>query len=269
MFPGDVKRLLGQDRFHLLMGNEAVARGVVEAGVEFAVGYPGTPSTEVIETLIQGSAETGVKAEWAVNEKVAFDIATGISLGGVRCLVTMKSAGLNVASDSILSIAYGDVIGGLVLYVADDVGAHAGMEEQDSREYTATCPLPMFDAWDPSSLRDMVVAAFDLSERHKIPVMVRSTSRIAHGKASVKLNEIKKANRFPPMKRDLARFMRASSIWVKDQHSLLNKRVEDVRLEFESSPFNSLELKQGCRLGVIASGAPWLYLQDILASCRF
>ena len=261
--------MLGQDRFHLLMGNEAAARGVVEAGVEFAVGYPGTPSTEVIETLIQGSAETGVKAEWAVNEKVAFDIATGISLGGVRCLVTMKSAGLNVASDSILSVAYGDVIGGLVLYIADDVGAHAGMEEQDSREYTATCPLPMFDAWDPSSLRDMVVAAFDLSERHKIPVMVRSTSRIAHGKAPVELFEIKKANRFPPMKRDLARFMRASSVWVKDQHSLLNKRVEDVRLEFESSPFNSLELKQGCRLGVITSGAPWLYLQDILASGRF
>ena len=107
-----------EDRIHLLMGNEAVARGVIEAGVKFALGYPGTPSTEVIETLIQGSKESGIRAEWAVNEKVAFDIATGVSYGGARCLVTMKSAGLNVASDSILSVAYGDFIGGLVLYVA-------------------------------------------------------------------------------------------------------------------------------------------------------
>ncbi len=182
----------GLDRIHLLMGNEAAARGVIEAGVKFAIGYPGTPSTEVIENLIQSSKEHGIQAEWAVNEKVAFDIATGISLGGERCIVTMKSAGLNVASDSILSVAYGDVIGGLVLYVADDVGAHSGMEEQDSREYTATCPLPMFDAWDPTSLRDMVVAAFDLSEKYKIPVMVRSTSRVAHGKGARRVKGRKK-----------------------------------------------------------------------------
>jgi indolepyruvate ferredoxin oxidoreductase alpha subunit len=256
----------GADRVHLLMGNEAAARGVIEAGVKFAIGYPGTPSTEVIENLIQCSKEHGIQAEWAVNEKVAFDVATGISLGGERCIVTMKSAGLNVASDSILSVAYGDVIGGLVLYVADDVGAHSGMEEQDSREYTATCPLPMFDAWDPTSLRDMVVAAFDLSERYKIPVMVRSTSRIAHGKALVELNDVKKGSRLPLVKRDLARFMRASPVWVKEQHRVLNKRVEDVHVEFESSPFNRLDLKPGSTLGVIAAGASWTYLQDSLIS---
>jgi len=124
-----------EDRLHLLMGNEAAARGAVEASVSVAIGYPGTPSTEVIEILIQWSKETGMRAEWAVNEKVAFDVATGASLGGVRCLVTMKSAGLNVASDSIMSVAYGDIVGGLVIYVADDPGAHAGMEEQDARAF--------------------------------------------------------------------------------------------------------------------------------------
>ena len=259
----------GADCIHLLMGNEAVAQGVVEAGVPFAIGYPGTPSTEVIETLLQGSKENGMRSEWAVNEKVAFDIATGVSFGGSRCLVTMKSAGLNVASDSILSVAYGDVIGGLVLYVADDPGAHAGMEEQDSRLFTGTCPLPMFDVFDAQSSKDMLIAAFDLSEKHKIPVMVRSTSRIAHGKATVKLGEVRKAEPKPPMKRDISRFTRASPVWVKDQHRILNERVEKVREEFEFSPFNSLELKPGVRLGVIAAGAPWSYLQDVLASSEF
>jgi len=259
----------GAERIHLLMGNEAVAQGIVEAGVLFAVGYPGTPSTEVIETLIQGSKEHGIRSEWAVNEKVAFDIATGVSYSGSRCLVTMKSAGLNVASDSILSVAYGDVIGGLVLYVADDPGAHAGMEEQDSRLFTGTCPLPMFDVFDNQSSKDMMIAAFDLSERYMIPVMVRSTSRVAHGKAPVKLGEVRKTKPKPPMKKDISRFTRASPVWVKDQHKILNERVEKVREEFESSQFNSLDLKPGSRLGVIAAGAPWGYLQEVLASGRF
>ncbi len=248
------------------MGNEAAARGVVEAGVKFAIGYPGTPSTEVIETLIQGSKESGIRAEWAVNEKVAFDIATGVSFGGVRCLVTMKSAGLNVASDSILSVAYGDVIGGLVLYVADDPGAHAGMEEQDSRLFTGTCPLPMFDASDPQTSKDMVAAAFDLSEEWRLPVVVRSTSRVAHGKAPVTHDDVKNVEPKPPMKKDIARFTRASPVWVKNQHRILNERVEGIRERFEASPFNECEIKPGARLGVIASGAPWEYLRDVVAS---
>jgi indolepyruvate ferredoxin oxidoreductase alpha subunit len=256
----------GADRIHLLMGNEAVARGALEAGVKFAIGYPGTPSTEVIETLIQGSEEHGVRAEWAVNEKVAFDIATGVSLGGARCLVTMKSAGLNVASDSIMSVAYGDVIGGLVIYVADDPGAHAGMEEQDSRLFTWACPLPMFDASDPQSGKDMIVAAFDLSERHMIPVLVRSTSRVAHGKAPVRLGEVRKVEPRLRLKRDISRFTRASPLWVKNQHRVLNERIESVRGEFESSPLNGLDLKSDSRLGVIAVGATWGYLEDVLAS---
>jgi len=245
------------------MGNEAAARGVIEAGARFAVGYPGTPSTELIETLLQW--RSSVRAEWAVNEKVAFDIATGVSLGGSRCIVTMKSAGLNVASDSILSVAYGDVIGGLVIYVADDVGAHAGMEEQDSRCFTATCPLPMFDAWDPGSSKEMVAAAFDLSERVGLPVMVRTTSRVAHGKAPVVFGEVREAPLKPLMKRDISRFTRASPAWVKSQHRVLNERVERVRQEFESSPFNRLDLKPGTGLGVIVAGAPYCCLQDVLA----
>ena len=255
----------GVDRIHLLMGNEAVARGALEAGVKFAVGYPGTPSTEVIETLIQGSKEHGVRAEWAVNEKVAFDIATGVSFGGARCLVTMKSAGLNVASDSIMSVAYGDVVGGLVIYVADDPGAYAGMEEQDSRVFTSACSLPMLDASDPQTSKDMMVAAFDLSERHKIPILVRLTSRVAHGKAPVSLGEIKEMMPKPHMSKDISRLTRASPLWVKNQHRVLNDRIEAVRGEFESSPFNGYDGISDSRLGVIAVGATWSYLEDVLA----
>jgi indolepyruvate ferredoxin oxidoreductase alpha subunit len=132
-----------KNSLHLLMGNEAVARGAIEAGVKFALGYPGTPSTEVLEALSAQSKQSGMKVEWAVNEKVAFDIATGVSYGGKRCLVTMKSAGLNVALDSIVSVAYSGVVGGLVIYAVDDPGAHAGMEEQDSRLFTEVTGLPM------------------------------------------------------------------------------------------------------------------------------
>ena len=251
------------------MGNEAVARGALEAGVKFAVGYPGTPSTEVIETLIQGSQEHDVRAEWTVNEKVAFDIATGVSFGGARCLVTMKSAGLNVASDSIMSVAYGDVVGGLVIYVADDPGAYAGMEEQDSRVFTSACPLPMFDAFDPQSGKDMMVAAFDLSERHKIPVLVRLTSRVAHGKAPVSLGEIKKVEPRLHISKDISRFTRASPLWVKTQHRVLNERIEEVRGEFESSPFNGFDVISDSRLGVIAVGTTWSYLEDVLSSGNY
>jgi indolepyruvate ferredoxin oxidoreductase alpha subunit len=254
------------DHIHLLIGNEAVARGALEAGVKFAIGYPGTPSTEVIETLIKGSEEYGIRAEWAVNEKVAFDIATGVSFGGARCLVTMKSAGLNVASDSIMSVAYGDVVGGLVIYIADDPGAHAGMEEQDSRQFTWACPLPMFDVSDSQSGKDMIVSAFELSERHKIPVIVRSTSRVAHGKALVRLGEIRKVEPKPHLKKDISRFTRASPLWVKNQHRILNERIESVRSEFESSPHNNFDLRSDSRLGIIAVGVTFGYLEDVLAS---
>ncbi len=204
----------------LLMGNEAVARGAIEAGVDIAIGYPGTPSSEVIPTLVPLSEEAGMRAEWAVNEKVAFDIATGAAFAGSRCLVTMKSAGVNVASDSIMSVAYGDVNGGLVIYVADDPGAHAGMEETDSRLYSAISLLPMLDVTDPQDAKDAIVAAFDLSEEYKVPVFVRSTSTVAHMRGNVTLGPVRKAEREPRMERDIRRLTRASPVWCQEQHAL-------------------------------------------------
>jgi len=246
------------------MGNEAVARGTIESGVQFAIGYPGTPSTEALETLSKLAEERGMRVEWAVNEKVAFDIATGISYGGDRCLVTMKSAGLNVALDSLASVAYGDVVGGLVVYVADDPGAHAGMEETDSRLYTQVTMLPMIDVSDPQTSKDAVVAAFDLSEKYKIPILVRSTTRVAHGRAPVRYGKVKAPEKKTPLTRDVSRFTRASAAWVKQQHRVLNERVKAIESEAETSQLNILNLRPGAKLGVIASGISWSYLQDIL-----
>jgi indolepyruvate ferredoxin oxidoreductase alpha subunit len=254
------------DLLHLLMGNEAVARGAIEAGVPFAIGYPGTPSTEVLETLSQTVKERGMRVEWAVNEKVAFDVATGVSYGGDRCLVTMKSAGLNVALDSVVSVAYGDVVGGLVIYVADDPGAHAGMEEQDSRLFVDVTGLPMIDVADPQASKDAVVSAFDLSEKYRIPMLVRSTTRVAHGRAPVRYGQVRAPEKKAPLTRDVSKFTRASASWVKQQHRVLNERVKAMTVEAEASPFNRLSLSRGSRVGVIASGVSWSYLQDVLAT---
>ena len=170
----------GEGEHRLLMGNEAIARGAIEASAGLAVGYPGTPSSEVIQTLSRVADRIPMRVEWAVNEKVAVDIATGYAYAGLRALATMKNAGLNVASDTLMSVAYSDVRGGLVIYVADDPGAHAGMEEQDNRWFTRLSLLPMIDVSDPQEAKDVVVMAFELSEKYAIPMLVRSTTRVAH-----------------------------------------------------------------------------------------
>jgi len=250
----------------LLMGNEAIARGAIEAGVGIVVGYPGTPSSEVIQTLAPIAKEWGIRAEWAVNEKVAVDIGAGAALAGSRCLVTMKGAGLNVASDSIISIAYGDVNGGLVIYVADDPAAHAGMTEQDDRFFTKVSLLPMIDVSDPQDAKEVVVDAFDLSEQFKIPVIVRSTSRVAHMRGAVTLGPVRRIRRAAEFKRDIRRFTRASPAWCMEQHRLLNEKIEQMKPKLEASRFNELHIPENnTGVGVIASGVSWNYLREAIA----
>jgi indolepyruvate ferredoxin oxidoreductase alpha subunit len=266
-FGWDECRMIGEEgSVSLLMGNEAVARGAIEAGVHIAIGYPGTPSSEVIPSLVPLAEAVGMRVEWAVNEKVAFDIATGASFAGSRCLVTMKSAGVNVASDSIMSVAYGDVNGGLVIYVADDPGAHAGMEETDSRLYSAISLLPMIDVTDPQDAKDAIVVAFGYSEEYRIPVFVRSTSSVAHMRGNVTLGPVEELEREPGMERDIRRFTRASPVWCQEQHALLNDRVERMRRVLEASAFNVMNVPGEAKVGVIASGNAVNYLKEVQAN---
>jgi indolepyruvate ferredoxin oxidoreductase alpha subunit len=246
----------------LLMGNEAVARGAIEAGVEVVAGYPGTPSSEVVESLIPVVREAGIRVEWSVNEKVAFDVCSGASLAGARSLVTMKMSGLNVASDSIVSMAYGGVNGGLVVYVADDPGAHAGMVEQDSRLFARAALLPMIDAWDPGSSRDAVLEAFEVSEEFGIPVLVRSTSSVAHMRGGVELGPVRERKRAAGLTRDIRRLTRASPAWCKEQHERLNERMTEIAARFEASRLNKLEMPEDARWGVISTGVSRSYLAE-------
>ena len=263
----NLSKMIGEEgSVSLLMGNEAIARGAIEAGVKIVIGYPGTPSSEVIQTLAPKAKELGIRVEWAVNEKVAIDIGAGAALAGSRCLVTMKMAGLNVASDSIISIAYGDVNGGLVIYVADDPAAHAGMAEQDSRFFTKISLLPMIDVSDPQDAKDAIVEAFDFSEQFKIPVFIRSTSRVAHMRSAVTYGPVRRIRRAAEFKRDIRRYTRASPVWCMEQHRLLNETIETMKLKFENSKFNELSIPENnMGVGVIASGVSWNYLQEIIA----
>lgn len=166
----------------LISGNEAVALGAYHAGAAVGTGYPGTPSTETLETF---ASFDGVYAEWCTNEKVALEVALGASAGGVRCLTTMKHVGVNVAADPLFTAAYTGVGGGLVLLAADDPGMHSSQNEQDSHYYAAAAHVPMLDPADSQEAYDFTRYAFELSERFDVPVMVRSTVRISHTRTPV------------------------------------------------------------------------------------
>ena len=170
----------------LLMGNEAMAYAALEVGVRVAAGYPGTPSSEIIETIAARRAAGkahGVHVEWSANEKVALELLGGASAAGARCLFTCKQMGLNVASDALMCLAYVGVRGGLVLIVADDPGPISSQTEQDTRRFASFAKVPVLDPSTPEQAFDMVQAAFGLSERYGTPVIVRPTTRIDHASA--------------------------------------------------------------------------------------
>jgi indolepyruvate ferredoxin oxidoreductase alpha subunit len=171
----------------LLLGNEAIARGAIEAGVEVVASYPGTPSSEIVETLLEVSAELGLYAEWSVNEKVAFELAAGAALTGVRSLATMKGAGLNVIMDLFLTLPYSGTRGGLVLVVADDPGAHYSSNEQDSRFAAQWAMIPCLEPENHQEAKEMTAYAFGLSERLELPVVVRTATRLSHSSGVVEL----------------------------------------------------------------------------------
>src|SRR5215470_15914454 len=164
----------------LLSGNEAIARGAVESGIRIATGYPGTPSTEILETLARIQPEGYIA--WSPNEKVALDVGVGGALAGSRSLVTMKHVGVNVAADTLMSVAYTGVQAALVLISADDPGVHSSQNEQDNRIYARFASIPLLEPSDSQEAKDFVHEACEISERFDSPVILRSTTRLAHSK---------------------------------------------------------------------------------------
>ncbi len=242
----------------LLSGNEAIAQGAWQAGVALGTGYPGTPSTEVLESLSQMRA---ARAEWAPNEKVALEVAVGASLGGVRALATMKHVGLNVAADPLFTCAYTGVGAGLVVLVADDPGMHSSQNEQDSRNYAPFARVPMLEPSDSAEALEMTSAAFDLSEETDLPVMVRSTTRLSHAKGLVE--------RGARTERDVKPYSSAWTKWVMLPANARERRVDlDRRLSLaldasEKSPFNRIEIRDPS-LGIVTSGIPYQFVREAL-----
>ena len=246
----------------LYSGNQAIARAAIEAGVTLVTGYPGTPSTYVIETLLR-LPDLGFRVEWAINEKVAFELATGVSWTGLRSLVTMKMSGLNVASDAFLSVQYSGTKGGLVLYVADDPNVYYGMVEQDSRHYARLAVAPMLTPATPQEALDFTRRAFELSEEIGHPVMILGTTVLSNTSEMVSLGEIKSDNRKPSFEFDIAKYAKAGPAACVDQHKDTLRALE--RFGELADDLNPLTLNES-RIGIIAAGVTWNYLQEVCHS---
>ena len=256
-------RILGEPgRKVLMMGNEAIARGAIEASVKVASGYPGTPSSEVLMTLMPISRKIGMYAEWAVNEKVAFEIALGAAFAGIRALATMKAPGLNVAADSVVSSAYTGVNGGLVVLVADDPGPHTTQTEQDSRWYAKLIKIPMIEPSNPQEAKDFIVKAYELSEKLQLPVLFRTTTRVNHTVGDVVLGEIKKIEREPMFEFDPKRYIRASMQWNMDRHKWLLEQLSCAEEEASRLGLNKVE-GEG-KYCIITSGVSYAYVKEVL-----
>jgi len=251
---------------HLMLGNEAVARGAWEAGVQVAAAYPGTPSTEIVTNLAKYD---GVYAEWSTNEKVAYEVAFGAAVGGVRALTAMKSAGASVAADPLISSVYTGICGGLVVIVAGDPGMSSGMTEQDDRYFGRISGMPMLEPADSQECHDFVRLAFELSETYDVPVMVRLSIQTAHQKSIVRVGERVAVERKDPGRHTdkyclLPRFSRPL-------HASLLERIARLREYAEASPLTRVEPGTGAfaRIGVITSGAAFVSAREALPGATF
>lgn len=250
-----------------LMGNEAIGRGIIEAGCSVAAAYPGTPSSEVMESLVRWKKELDypIYLEWSINEKVAFETAYGASLAGVRSMAAMKMVGLNVASDPFLSAAYLGVRAGLVVVVADDPGPHSSQTEQDTRFFAWFAKVPVLDPGTPSEAKEMVVRAFELSEKYRVPVLLRPCLRVCHARQDVALSDVSAACDVGSFEKDWTRWA-AIPRYRFVLHQELNQKLSAMRQdEPESRPYRAFG-DSGDGLAIITSGSVSSHVRDIISS---
>ncbi|MGI6213609.1 MAG: indolepyruvate ferredoxin oxidoreductase subunit alpha [Christensenellales bacterium] len=244
----------------LMLANFALARGAYEAGVKVASAYPGTPSTEITESIAQYKE---IYSEWSPNEKVALEVAAGASIAGVRALCSMKHVGLNVAADPLFTASYTGVNGGLVLAVADDPGMHSSQNEQDSRYYGLSAHVPVLEPCNAQECKDFTVLAFDLSEKYDTPIIVRLTTRVAHSQSEVTLQERReKADK--EYKKDIAKYAMMPA-QAKLRHIEVEKRMSALLRDCNDLTINKIEYNDS-KLGVICSGAVYNYVKEVLPS---
>jgi indolepyruvate ferredoxin oxidoreductase alpha subunit len=242
----------------LLTGNEAVARGALEAGVRVAAGYPGTPSTEILETLGRCA---GIDVGWSPNEKVALDVGLGASFGGARALVAMKHVGLNVASDTFMTAAYTGVGAGLVLVSADDPGMHSSQNEQDNRLYARFAGVPMLEPSDSEEAKRFTELGFDISEAFDTPVLLRYTTRVAHSRSLVQLGTIR--DRAPAaFRRDPRKYVMLPG-HAQARRPIALERLDRLVAYAEESSVTREETGDPA-VGVVTSGIAYQYVREVL-----
>ncbi len=243
----------------ILSGNEAIARGAYEAGVKVASAYPGTPSTEILENMVQYSS---INASWSPNEKVALEVGIGASFGGGRALVAMKHVGVNVAADPLFTLSYTGVKGGLVLVTADDPELHSSQNEQDNRNYAKFAKIPMFEPADSQEALTFTRIALETSEQFDTPVFLRTTTRISHSKSVVTLQDPVAALPEPVLEKNPAKFVMLPSN-ARKRHSLVEERLVQLEEWACRQSFNRVE-KVGGAIGVITSGVSYQYAREVL-----
>lgn len=245
-----------------LMGNAAIARGAIAAGLNVVSGYPGTPSTEVLETTAKQNQDGSIYVEWSTNEKAAMELAAGAAYCGARTMVTMKQVGLNVASDPLMSLAYIGVKGGMVVLVADDPGPISSQTEQDTRHFAAFSKLPCFDPSSVQEAYEMIQEAFAYSEQYHTPVLFRPTTRVCHGYASISVKDVEEYHQNQP-----EGFVKDSSKWVifpklsYQNHIRMEARNEELKQVFSEYCRNQVfpETDNACRMGIATHGISFSY----------
>lgn len=243
----------------IMLGNEAIARGAYEAGVKVSAAYPGTPSTEISENIVKYKED--IYAEWSPNEKVATEVAIGASVSGVRAMACMKHVGLNVASDPLYTVSYMGVNGGLVLVVADDPGLYSSQNEQDTRMIARAAQVPVLEPSDSMEAKEFMKEAFEISEQFDRPVILRTTTRLAHSQGLVELCERKQVEDKPYVKNIQKTVMMPGN--AKLRHVVIEQKNLELAEAANTLSVNRVEM-QDTKIGVITSGIPYQYVKEAL-----
>lgn len=248
----------------LLSGNEAIARGAYECGVRFAAGYPGTPSTEIMEAF---ATYEGVYAEWAPNEKVAMEVGIGAALAGARVMVVMKHVGVNVAADPLFTVSYTGISGALVVVSADDPSLHSSQNEQDNRNYAKFMKIPMLEPSDSQEAKEFIKLAFEISERFDTPVFLRSTTRVSHSKSVVTLEAPKTMEDRTAIRFDAEKYVMVP-MNARKRRVEVEKRMRLLEAFAESFPENRMEINDP-EVGIITAGMPYHYAKDVFPNYSY
>lgn len=259
--------LCSEEKKLFLLGNEAIVRGALESGVQYVSAYPGTPSSEIIDTMYRLRESSGVRVEYAVNEKVSVETAAAVATSGLRSLVAMKHVGLNVAADAFMTLAYVGVKAGMVIVTADDPSLHSSQNEQDNRWYAKMALVPMFEPATPEEAYEMTKEAFIISEKYGIPCLVRTTTRVSHARGIVRVGPWSPIGALAKgtFEKNSFRYVVVPMVGRQLRLRLL-ETWERLEGKSNASQFNKVENIKGTspRMGIITSGVSYLYVKDAL-----